>query len=148
MVTGTEAPLIFDATKLSRSELEAEVVFQAKLLEKVSKAIMWTDELEDDGDRVYFASTNHADHQKEVFQEISELELERAIFPESGRDLYADLRELRKRVRALTKAITDLDCSTILGVAESCASGNPHWEMVSGRIEVARALAKGEQTNG
>lgn len=136
-----DTPLIFDATKLSRSELEAEVVFQAKLLEKVRNAIMWTDELEDDGDRVYFGSTNHADHQKDVFSEISTLELERAVFPAEGRDLYADLRELRERNRALAKALADLNCSEILGVAESCASGMPHWEMVSSRIETARALA-------
>lgn len=39
----------------------------------------------------------------------------------------------------LRKLIADLDCSDILGVAESCASGLPRWDHVSAKINAARA---------
>ncbi len=41
-------------------------------------------------------------------------------------------------------ALVALDCSDILGVAESCASGLPRWDHVSKKINTARAvIAKG-----
>ena len=103
-----DEPLIFDVSKLNRSELEAEVVFQAKLLNKVRQAMLWTEELEDEGDRVYFASTNHADYQKAIFAEISQLELERAIFPSSGDDLYERLRVIREERDQLIDIMTSV----------------------------------------
>lgn len=42
--------------------------------------------------------------------------------------------------KKLIAALRDLDCSEILGVAESCASGTPRWEFVHRRIEAARAI--------
>ena len=140
--TKSETPLIFDATKLSRSELEAEVVFQAKLLEQCRAALMWTDELEDEGDRVYFASTNHADYQKNIFHEIKELELERACFPKNGRDLYKVIFEL---LEALVMIRT---CWA--GHADECAFAKDYksecdcdWPKVAAKCDAAIAKARG-----
>ncbi|HEV8408563.1 MAG TPA: hypothetical protein VGQ34_11570, partial [Sphingomicrobium sp.] len=55
----------------------------------------------------------------------------RFIFRYSNHDAVAQVAEL-------LSALRDLDCSDILGVAESCASGMPRWEFVHRRIERAR----------
>ncbi len=47
---------------------------------------------------------------------------------------------LKATIINLHEAMESLDCSDILGVAESCASGLPRWEFVSGRITAARAI--------
>lgn len=45
-----------------------------------------------------------------------------------------------QRAAKLLAALQALDCSDILGVAESCASGQPRWDHVSAKINAARAL--------
>jgi hypothetical protein len=68
-----------DLTAMRRSELEAEVVHQAKLIERFRQGIAnIVLGLEDEGDRVYLGSTNDAD-------ELSELD---AKLTDCGNELF------------------------------------------------------------
>ena len=50
----------------------------------------------------------------------------------------AAIAKLEAERDALREALAALDCSDILGVAESCASGLPRWDHVSAKIDAAR----------
>lgn len=50
----------------------------------------------------------------------------------------AAIAKLEVERDALREALAALDCSDILGVAESCASGMPRWDHVSAKIDAAR----------
>lgn len=57
----------------------------------------------------------------------------------------AEIARLRAENARLVNALRDLDCSDILGVAESCASGRLRWDYVHSRIDRARAaIARAE----
>ncbi|EHJ62190.1 DHH family phosphoesterase [Novosphingobium pentaromativorans] len=73
----------------------ADLVYQAKMLERVRDGLVFMDELEDEGDRVYFGSSNHADHFRDLDRDIRAWDFERAVVPAEDRDLYAEMRALR-----------------------------------------------------
>lgn len=56
------------------------------------------------------------------------------------RKIEHDNTWLRGRNAELERALESLNCSDILGVAESCASGTGRWEFVNERITRARAV--------
>jgi hypothetical protein len=129
-----------DLSKMTRSELEATVVSQAKLAERFRRSIANIAlSIEDEGDRAYFGSTNDADELREIegalLDDLNILECPWM----HGRDLHAELAAMRNERRELLEVLQDLDCSDILGVAESCASGLPRWDHVSRKINTARA---------
>jgi hypothetical protein len=129
-----------DLSKMTRSELEATVVSQAKLAERFRRSIANIAlGIEDEGDRAYFGSTNDADELREVESALlDDLNILECPWMH-GRDLFAELATLRDGRRELLEVLQDLDCSDILGVAESCASGMPRWDHVSRKINAARA---------
>lgn len=138
----------FNLSKMTRSELEATVVSQAKLAERFRRSIgMIVLGIEDEGDRVYFGSTNDADELRDIESSLLDsLNILECPWMH-GRDLHADLGKIRANYRELLEAVEPLDCSDILGCAESCASGTPRWDHVSQKIRIARAAfakARGE----
>ncbi len=130
-----------DLSKLHRSELEAIVVDMAKTAERYRVSIgMIALGIEDEGDRAYFGSTNDAEELRDIEQELAEPGNWLACPWMHGADLWADLRKLRERNTELLIALKALDCSDILGCAESCASGHERWDHVSRKINAARAV--------
>ena len=91
-----------DLTAMHRSELEAEVVNLAKLVkrfrDKVGCIVM---DIQDEGDRAYFGSTNDADDLREIeskmLDSLNELEMPWT----QGDDLYDMLRQRNDHIAAL-----------------------------------------------
>ena len=53
--------------------VRAELTARAKEMQSARDTLIWVrDELEDEGDRVYFGSTNHADQFREVVESMDE----------------------------------------------------------------------------
>lgn len=81
-------------------ELEADNTYLAKtLIEMGEKVTLYVDELEDEGDRIYFGSTNHAEYLRDLCETVFEERVfrnDRFEKPAKGRDLYAEMRELRE----------------------------------------------------
>ena len=89
----------------SQSELQAQLVHQAKLLDRVRGGMAGVENLVDEGDRVVFGSTNDADLLRTLHADLDDHALEYTVFPAEGRDLYAELREIRQLVRNLLGAV-------------------------------------------
>lgn len=85
-----------DLTAMHRSELEGTVVSQAKLIERFRTGIACiVDDIEDDGDRAYFGSTNDADELRDLCSSLTDSGNELLIPWMHGDDLYADLAQVR-----------------------------------------------------
>lgn len=98
-----------DLSAMHRSELEAEVVHMAKLIERFRQSIAnIVRETEDEGDRVYFGSTNDADELAELDKRLTDCGNELFMPWSNGDDLYADIRDLRSDVARLTRENTAL----------------------------------------
>lgn len=86
------------------AEAKAEIVYQAKLLIKLRRKIaLFVHDMEDEGDRVYFGSTNDADDLRALYREFDEFEWSRMEKNRKGRDLFAELRSIRKKARELAE---------------------------------------------
>lgn len=99
----------YNLTAMSRSELEAEIVHQAKLINRFRKNLgTIVIGLEDEGDRVFLGSTNDADWLRQIEGDMLG-SLEGIEMPwMHGRDLYADLANLRGEVIAKDAEIARL----------------------------------------
>ena len=62
--------------------------------------MMIRDHIEDEGDRVYFGSTNHAETFKEAAEELDGWAWHDSMEEAKGRDFYAELRQLRAQMAA------------------------------------------------
>jgi hypothetical protein len=101
-------------------ELEADNTYLAKtLLDMGEKVVLFVDEFEDEGDRIYFGSTNHAEYLRDLRQKIDGLWFDRELAEKAakGRDLYADLREVRESNRELVGTLQTLR-GVLSGIAE------------------------------
>lgn len=84
-------------------KLKADNTYLAEtLLEMGKNVVLFVDEFEDEGDRVYFGSTNHADYLRELRQKIDKVWYDQECVDEasSGRDLYAEMATLRAELAA------------------------------------------------
>jgi hypothetical protein len=90
---------------MHRSELEATIVSQTKIMERIrNKLGSIVLGIEDEGDRAYFGSTNDADELRDIESDMLEsLNLHECPWMH-GRDLHAELRELRSKNRLLSHA--------------------------------------------
>jgi hypothetical protein len=78
------------------------------LLELREKLSLFVDEIEDEGDRVYLGSTNHADYLREAEERMTEIWYEQEdpiAFGAKGRDLFAELREANELIRDQFEAL-------------------------------------------
>lgn len=100
-MTDTQQPVVtqgdkIDLSAMHRSEVEATVVSQAKLIESYrSRIVLIADSIEDEGDRSYFGSTNDADDLRALVESLTDSGNELFMPWMNGRDLYADLRHWR-----------------------------------------------------
>ena len=78
-------------------ELKADGVYMAKLLVQLrDRFILIKDEIEDEGDRVYFGSSNDADDFREIVDDLVNFKWDLITREKKRRDLYAEMRALRK----------------------------------------------------
>ena len=83
-------------------EAKAEIVYQAKLLIKIRRKLaLFVHDIEDEGDRVYFGSTNDADDLRTLYAEVDEFEWSRMEKNTKGRDLYQEMRNLNDTISKL-----------------------------------------------
>jgi hypothetical protein len=83
------------------AEVRADAVHMAKLLIKVRNDVnVATDRLVDEGDRVYFGSSNEADRLKDLAEELDSFQWDLITPASKGYDLYAEMRKLREEVAA------------------------------------------------
>lgn len=115
----------------SHSEMEADLAYQAKMLERVRDGLLFIDELEDEGDRVFFASTNHADHFRDLREDISTWDFERAVWPASGRDLYEEMRQLRDAIRTMRSALEGARGALQMDVDRGNDEDDPEWVRIA-----------------
>lgn len=77
-------------------ELRADGVYMAKLLVRLrNKLVQITDNIENEGDRAYFGSTNDADDLLKLFHSLDDFKWSLVLDRKKGRDLYAEMRKLR-----------------------------------------------------
>lgn len=90
------AALNSDALRAENIALKADLTHFAKLIKKLrSKFINIADHVEDEGDRAYFGSTNHADDFKQAVRDLDDANWSLILDKAKGRDLYAEMRKLR-----------------------------------------------------
>jgi hypothetical protein len=78
---------------------KADNVRRARLMTKMrNQLIEGARELEDEGGRVYFGNTNHADDFREFVEALDDLQWEKIIHDAGERDLIGELREARERL--------------------------------------------------
>ena len=90
-----------DLSAMHRSELEATIVSQTKVMERFrNKLGIIVLGIEDEGDRAYFGSTNDADELREIESDmLDSLNILECPWMH-GRDLHAEMRGLRASIWA------------------------------------------------
>lgn len=108
-------------------ELGADNTYLAKtLIEMGEKVTLYVDEFEDEGDRIYFGSTNHAEYLRDLCQTVFEERVfrnDRFEKPAKGRDLYAEMRALRDDLATAQSRQAELlrHAEAMAGALERCA---------------------------
>lgn len=78
--------------------LKAECLHRGRLLLRFRLALKTAvDECENEGDRIYFGSTNHFDDLKDISEWIDEFGFRQFCGENDERDVYGDLRQLHER---------------------------------------------------
>ena len=108
---------------MHRSELEAELVHATKLLERLRNAIGHVVlEIEDEGDRCYFGSTNDADTLRKVEEDMLASLNEIEMSWMHGDDLYETIKQLRDEnaeLKARLASQTDAQMAAPDGLADA-----------------------------
>ncbi len=108
-------------------ERDADIAWQAKLLDRVrDKILCINDEIEDEGDRAYFGSTNHADDFRDIAKRVEHWDYDRILAQGSKRDLYTEMAGLRGELNTLTAenaALKARIAAQSASLAELTASG-------------------------
>lgn len=85
---------------------KAKAISRGKLLERFRDLIMnMADHVQNEGDRIYFGSTNDYDELRAIGQEMDMWNWDRIIRERPERDPYADCRQLRETMREIQKSI-------------------------------------------
>lgn len=85
---------------------KAKAISRGKLLERFRDRLQEiVDHVENEGDRVYFGSTNHLDHLKEIADEMDMWKWDRIIKERPEVDPYAELRRVRSGIREAVKSL-------------------------------------------
>lgn len=92
------------------AEAKANEIYSSQLMRRFRDTLSNVrDGLEDEGDRIYFGSTNDADQLRDIIEEIEELEWDRILASSQKKpDLYARIRELNTEVRDARSAQKEL----------------------------------------
>lgn len=91
---------VIEKLEAERDAAQARSVSRGKHLRKLrDRLILIRDEIADEGDRVYFGSTNHADDFRELVQELDDFHWDRIMEERDERDVIADCRAANERAR-------------------------------------------------
>ena len=125
-------------------EAKAEIVYQAKLLIKIRRKLaLFVHDIEDEGDRVYFGSTNDADDLRTLYAEVDEFEWSRMEKNTKGRDLYQEMRNLNDTISKLGTEIGTIAADRDRA-SDACASVQKERDDLREMLEKAKvALAAG-----
>lgn len=97
-----------DAAEAERNTFKAKDASKSKLLERFRDLLLnMCDHFEDEGDRVFFGSTNDPDELREIAQQMDAWKWD-AIMGQTTSDPYADLREQRARAEKAEATIASL----------------------------------------
>ncbi|ASS55876.1 hypothetical protein [Rhizobium leguminosarum] len=93
-----------EITQPEASAFKAKSIARGKLLERFRCHVQEVVEhAEDEGDRVYFGTSNHFEYLKEIADEMDMWGWDAVIRERAEVDPYADLRKVRDENRALTE---------------------------------------------
>lgn len=128
----------------------AEEIYSSQLMRKFRDTLSNVkDGMEDEGDRIYFGSTNDADQLREIVDEVEELEWDRILASSQKKpDMYAQLRKLNSEVQALRIVQKKMDAarSALVRIADLPATVSHASEAVElyllARETAASALAQ------
>jgi hypothetical protein len=85
---------------------KAKAISRGRLLERFRCHLQQiVDHADNEGDRVYFGSTNHFDDLKEIVEEMDDWNWDRIMKERPEVDPYAECRELRQKVGDLLSAL-------------------------------------------
>lgn len=121
-----------------RDNALARVTAYAKTLVKARQDLIWIrDELEDEGDRVYFGSTNHAETFRETVERFDEWVWDDTVRAAELPDVYGELASALSRLAALKEK-----CARLIGDAEDINYSDDETRIVTVRRlrELARAV--------
>lgn len=115
-----------EAKEAERAELEravkqmrAELTMRAKMMVRLRDILHnITDTMEDEGDRIYFGSTNDADTLKDIVREFDDLAWAGILSDAKDADVYATCRAAFKRAEAAEARIRALE-EQVAGLRES-----------------------------
>jgi len=102
---------VIERLEAERDAAQARSVSRGKHLRKLrDRLILIRDEIADEGDRVYFGSTNHADDFRELVQALDDFHWDRIMEERDERDVIADCRAANERARiAESDLATEID---------------------------------------
>lgn len=88
---------------------KAECIWRGRLLVRLrDRFILIRDEIEDEGDRVYFGSTNDADAFREIVEELDSFSWDMIMREKGERNVIAEQRHIIDRLRAEVLALPAL----------------------------------------
>lgn len=121
MATEQNSTHTADQSEMARAlaEAKANEIYSSQLMRRFRDTLSNVrDGLEDEGDRIYFGSTNDADQLRDIIEEVEELEWDRVLASSQKKpDLYAHIRELNTEVRAL-RALRDDMLASLRQIAQ------------------------------
>jgi hypothetical protein len=133
-----------EITQPEANAFKAKSIARGKLLERFRCHVQEVVEhAEDEGDRVYFGTSNHFEYLKEIADEMDMWGWDAVIRERDEVDPYADLRKVRDENRALTEERDRLReaLQNMLGVYDTPLSRRrfPQDEFMKEAIATARA---------
>lgn len=88
------------------TQMQADNVYMSELLQKTATQLLSIGKFVDEGDRVYFNSTNDADVVNDLIRDLDEWQMDQIMEAgEQPRNLYAEMRDLHRMVATLADEI-------------------------------------------
>lgn len=98
------------ALEKERDGQKAESVWRGKMLIRLRDKLIWIrDEIDDEGDRAYFGSTNHADMFKEVVDDLDAYKWDRIMAEKDDPDILEKCRQANERANKAEARIAELE---------------------------------------
>jgi len=119
------------------AEAKANEIYSSQLMRRFHETLSNIRAgMEDEGDRIYFGSTNDADALREIVDEVEELEWDR-IFASSRKkpDLWGCIRKLNTEKRALING-----CNALLGLIQLVTSRDDMPPEIRQALETSHRL--------
>jgi hypothetical protein len=139
-----------EITQREANAFKAKSIARGKLLERFRCHVQEVVEhAEDEGDRVYFGTSNHFEYLKEIADEMDMWGWDAVIRERDEVDPYADLRKVRDENRALTeerdRLREALQKISQLDYSRSAVNGCAYAAVVLARAALSPPTAEGRE---